>query len=119
VFFAAWLAEGVSALPCVLWVRTLFAVVQNIRNEYSASYKIAMVLACSELVRLKPRLSVGTDVGCEMMALTARKVETAAPGRYVDGRGLMLVVKPSGAKSWVLRYQLNGRRRDMGLGPLS
>lgn len=29
----------------------------------------------------------------------------------------MLVVKPSGAKSWVLRYQLNGRRRDMGLGP--
>jgi integrase len=29
----------------------------------------------------------------------------------------MLVVKPSGARSWVLRYQLNGRRRDMGLGP--
>lgn len=29
----------------------------------------------------------------------------------------MLVVKPSGAKSWVIRYQLNGRRRDMGLGP--
>ncbi len=28
----------------------------------------------------------------------------------------MLVVKPSGAKSWVLRYQLDGRRRDMGLG---
>jgi integrase len=52
-----------------------------------------------------------------IMPLTARKVETAAPGRYVDGRGLMLVVKPSGAKSWVLRYQLNGRRRDMGLGP--
>lgn len=29
----------------------------------------------------------------------------------------MLVVKPSGARSWVLRFQLNGRRRDMGLGP--
>ena len=29
----------------------------------------------------------------------------------------MLVVKPSGARSWVLRYQLKGRRRDMGLGP--
>lgn len=40
-----------------------------------------------------------------------------ARGRHVDGRGLMLVVKPSGARSWVLRYQLNGRRRDMGLGP--
>lgn len=51
------------------------------------------------------------------MPLTARKVETAGPGRHVDGRGLMLVVKQSGARSWVLRYQLNGRRRDMGLGP--
>ncbi len=51
------------------------------------------------------------------MALTARRVDTAPPGRHVDGRGLMLIVKPSGAKSWVLRYQLNGRRRDMGLGP--
>ncbi len=28
----------------------------------------------------------------------------------------MLVVKPSGARSWVLRYQMDGRRRDMGLG---
>jgi hypothetical protein len=28
----------------------------------------------------------------------------------------MLVVKPTGARSWVLRYQLHGRRRDMGLG---
>lgn len=51
------------------------------------------------------------------MPLTARKVETAPAGRYTDGRGLMLVVKPTGARSWVLRYQLNGRRRDMGLGP--
>src|SRR6478735_3283070 len=51
------------------------------------------------------------------MPLSVRKVETALAGRYTDGRGLMLVVKPSGARSWVLRYQLNGRRRDMGLGP--
>lgn len=51
------------------------------------------------------------------MPLTVRKVVTAPPGRYTDGRGLMLVVKPTGARSWVLRYQLNGRRRDMGLGP--
>jgi integrase len=50
------------------------------------------------------------------MPLTVRKVETAAPGRYTDGRGLMLVVKPTGARSWVLRYQMRGRRRDMGLG---
>lgn len=38
-------------------------------------------------------------------------------GRYVDGDGLMLVVRKSGAKSWLLRYQLDGKRRDMGLGP--
>lgn len=29
----------------------------------------------------------------------------------------MLVVKESGTRSWVLRYQVKGRRRDMGLGP--
>ena len=51
------------------------------------------------------------------MPLSVRKVETALAGRYTDGRGLMLLVKPSGARSWVLRYQLDGRRRDMGLGP--
>ena len=50
------------------------------------------------------------------MTLTARKVETAGPGRHTDGRGLMLYVKPSGARTWVLRYQINGRRRDLGLG---
>lgn len=51
------------------------------------------------------------------MPLSARKVQTAPPGRHTDGRGLMLVVKEGGARSWVLRYQLNGRRRDMGIGP--
>ena len=51
--------------------------------------------------------------------LTDRAVRTAGPGRHGDGvvRGLMLVVKESGARSWLLRYQLDGRRRDMGLGP--
>lgn len=50
------------------------------------------------------------------MPLSARKVETATPGRHGDGRGLFLYVKPSGARSWVLRYQVQGRRRDLGLG---
>lgn len=50
------------------------------------------------------------------MPLSARKVETATPGRHGDGRGLYLLVKPSGARSWVLRYQVHGRRRDLGLG---
>ncbi|WP_200841097.1 tyrosine-type recombinase/integrase, partial [Geminicoccus flavidas] len=48
--------------------------------------------------------------------LTARKVETAGQGVYEDGAGLRLIVKPSGSRSWVLRYQIGGKRRDMGLG---
>lgn len=50
------------------------------------------------------------------MALTALKVKNAKPGRHVDGRGLCLVVKDSGARTWVLRMQRHGRRRDYGLG---
>jgi integrase len=48
--------------------------------------------------------------------LTVRKIANARPGRHSDGNGLYLLVKPSGAKSWVLRVQHNGRRRDFGLG---
>ena len=51
--------------------------------------------------------------------LTARSAETVTkPGRHGDGNGngLYLVVKPSGAKSWVLRTVVRGRRCDIGLG---
>jgi len=51
--------------------------------------------------------------------LSAKKVERATkPGRYPCGlvRGLLLQVTESGAKSWVLRYQLHGRERWLGLG---
>jgi integrase len=48
--------------------------------------------------------------------LSVRKIEHAKPGRYADGNGLYLLVKPSGTKSWVLRVQHNGRRHDYGLG---
>lgn len=50
------------------------------------------------------------------MTLTARKVQTAKAGKHSDGNGLFLFVKATGGKSWVLRYQMNGRRRDLGLG---
>ena len=40
-----------------------------------------------------------------------------APGRYRDGaNGLILSVSKSGAASWLMRFQLHGRRRDAGLG---
>jgi integrase len=38
------------------------------------------------------------------------------PGRYNDGDGLILEVRPGGSKSWLARLQSNGRRRDYGLG---
>ncbi len=52
-----------------------------------------------------------------MGKLTALKVKALQkPGRYGDGAGLYLVVRPSGSKSWVQRAVVDGRRRDMGLG---
>ncbi|HSL80575.1 MAG TPA: integrase arm-type DNA-binding domain-containing protein [Pseudolabrys sp.] len=41
-----------------------------------------------------------------------------APGYHADGDGLFLQVSKTGTKSWIFRYALNGRARDMGLGPL-
>lgn len=52
-----------------------------------------------------------------LSAVQVRQLKTA--GRYVDGNGLYLVVDPSGAKRWVLRTVVMGRRRDIGLGGLS
>ena len=51
--------------------------------------------------------------------LSVRKVTTADSGKYEDGYGLRLVVSESGAKKWVLRYTLHGKRREMGLGSYS
>ena len=50
-------------------------------------------------------------------ALSDPFVRSAGPGTYEDGAGLRLVVKASGARSWVLRYKgADGKRREMGLG---
>jgi integrase len=38
------------------------------------------------------------------------------PGRYADGNALYLVVDESGAKRWLLRTMVHGKRRDLGLG---
>lgn len=48
--------------------------------------------------------------------LTDKMVRALGEGRYGDGRGLYLLVAASGARSWMLRYQIGGKRRDMGLG---
>jgi len=51
-----------------------------------------------------------------MARLTDRAVKTAGVGRHGDGDGLHLIVAESARRKWVLRFQMNGVRRDMGLG---
>ena len=52
-----------------------------------------------------------------LSALTVAR--TNEKGIYHDGGGLYLQVAAGGGKSWVYRYMLNGRAREMGLGPTS
>jgi integrase len=40
-----------------------------------------------------------------------------SPGRYSDGRGLYLQITKAEHRSWIFRFELNGRERFMGLGP--
>ncbi|WEO63549.1 tyrosine-type recombinase/integrase [Rhizobium rhizogenes] len=52
--------------------------------------------------------------------LTAAFVRTVKePGMYSDGEGLYLLVKPTGAKSWIQRIVIRQRRVDVGLGGAS
>ena len=50
----------------------------------------------------------------KLTALAVKKQTT--PGRYSDGNGLYLVVDPSGAKRWLQRLSIQGKRCDLGLG---
>jgi len=51
-----------------------------------------------------------------MAKLTALSVKRAGAGRHGDGGGLYLVVSDTGSRKWVFRIQVNGKRRDFGLG---
>ena len=56
------------------------------------------------------------------MARTIQKLKpltvsrATKPGVYGDGAGLYLQVGPTGGKSWLFRYMLKGKAREMGLG---
>lgn len=54
------------------------------------------------------------------MALTEKRIaKLKEPGRYLDQHGLYLQVMSPDNRSWLLRYDRNGRgERWMGLGPL-
>lgn len=48
--------------------------------------------------------------------LNAKSVMTKPAGRWPDGDGLQLSVKPSGARSWIVTFRVAGARKEMGLG---
>ncbi|WP_323786421.1 tyrosine-type recombinase/integrase [Thalassovita sp.] len=55
-----------------------------------------------------------------MPKLSVKRVSAISePGFYGDGEGLYLKVSGKGAKSWILRTMVHGRRRDLGLGSAS
>jgi integrase len=47
---------------------------------------------------------------------TAREIDTVQPGSYSAAPNLILRVKPTGARSWVFRYQAGGKVKEIGLG---
>ena len=50
----------------------------------------------------------------KLTAVTVNK--TTKPGYYGDGAGLWLQVSKSGSKSWIFRFTINSKQREMGLG---
>lgn len=52
----------------------------------------------------------------KLSALTVAKM--TKPGYHGDGAGLWLQVSKSKAKSWIFRYTINAKQREMGLGSL-
>lgn len=60
---------------------------------------------------------VGQHREKRLSAATVRTIKE--PGFYGDGHGLYLKVDTSGAKRWVQRIVIHGKRRDIGLGSAS
>ena len=49
-------------------------------------------------------------------ALAPSFVRSAPPGHHIDGNGLYLYVQPTGARSWIQRLVIRGKRCELGLG---
>src|SRR6056297_505383 len=59
----------------------------------------------------------GEGIRTPERALSARFVETVTePGKYFDGQGLFLRVAKNGARQWVQRITIRGKRCELGLG---
>jgi integrase len=63
---------------------------------------------------------MGTVMARTINRLSARAVSTTdKPGMLADGGGLYLQITASGAKTWIYRFTMFGKKRDMGLGSLN
>jgi len=49
--------------------------------------------------------------------LNQKKVKNLSEGKYADGQGIWLIKRSKNAGKWVLRLNVSGKRREMGLGP--
>ncbi len=65
--------------------------------------------------------TLGVDAMGKLSAVMVKALKFPAgksrPVRFGDGDGLYLQLAPGDTKSWLLRYTLNGKAREMGLGP--
>lgn len=48
--------------------------------------------------------------------LSTLKIKHAGPGVHTDGAGLALRVHETGARNWILRLTIDGKRKVYGLG---
>lgn len=56
----------------------------------------------------------------QLHRLTALKIgKLDAPGHYPDGGNLYFQISETGSRSWIFKFTLRGRSREMGVGPLS
>src|SRR5688572_26135 len=67
-----------------------------------------------DTVRIKVGKPRGAHPDKRLTAVHVRNIKKS--GRYADGNGLYLFVDDSGAKRWLLRTVVAGKRRDIGLG---
>lgn len=66
---------------------------------------------------LKRSVKNGRHPEKKLSAVFVRTVN--APGKYFDGHGLFLKVDASGARRWVQRIVIRGKRTELGLGSAS
>lgn len=81
-------------------------------------FRRVFCLVCCQRGSLDLSFVYGNKYGYIAMGkLTARKVATLSEaGMHNDGQGLYLQITPPNGKSWILRTQVRGKKKDIGLG---